>query len=171
MNSCSFLEMTHSTEIALYRRKKMKVISYSFSWPIEMNYFFIQFFSSSMEVTVCVQAHLFSTDLLREGCFSVQRPESFNTNVGPQYQLNDCYRGFLSSINCWSPVSSPDINLPASLLKKISLPLQEVHSGLEWPTEGDWVSCGVLSLAFGFMSRIIILYNVFSVLLIHRSQG
>lgn len=123
MNSCSFLEMTHSTEIALYRRKKVKVIPYSFSWPIEMNYFFIQFFSSNGGYRVflskaCVEAHLISTDLLREGCFSVLRPGSFNTNVGLQCQLNNCYRGFLSSINCWSPVSSPVLtSLPACLRK------------------------------------------------------
>lgn len=123
MNSCSFLEMTHSTEIALYRRKKAKVILYSFSWPIEMNYFFIQFFSSNGGYRVflskaCVEAHLISTDLLREGCFSVLRPGSFNTNVGLQCQLNNCYRGFLSSINCWSPVSSPVLtSLPACLRK------------------------------------------------------
>lgn len=119
----------------------------------------------------CVKPHLITTDLLREGCFSVQRPERFDTNVGSQCQLNNCCRGFLSSIKCRSPVSSPGIHLPATLPKKISLPLEEVHSGLEWPVEVDWVLCDVLSLAFGFMSRIIILYNVCSVLLTHRSQG
>lgn len=155
----------------------MKVIFYSFSWPIKTNLFLFSFFLFQYGgywvflSKRCVQAHLIITDLLREGCFSVQRPGRFDTNVGPQCQLNECCRGFLSSNKCWSPVSSPGINLPATLLKKISLPLEEVHSGLEWTTGGDWVSCGVLSLAFGFMSSIIILYNVCSVLLTHGSQG
>lgn len=57
----------------------------------------------------------------------MQRLGRFDANVGPQCQLKNCCRGFLSSIKYWSA----GINLPATLLKKISLPLEEVHSVLE----------------------------------------
>lgn len=62
-----------------------------------MNYLFIQFFPSYMEVTEvfllkgCTHAHLISTHLLVEGCFSTQRPGRFNKNVSPESQLNNCY--------------------------------------------------------------------------------
>lgn len=141
------------------------------------NSLLIQFLPSCTEVTEvvllkdCACAHLISTHLLVKGYFSVQRPGRFNKNVSPQCQLNNFYWVFLCSSDCWSPVSNPDVCIPASLPKQISLSLEEMHPGFEWPIVRDWISCGALSLAFGFMSGFIILYNVCCVLLIHISQG
>lgn len=128
MNCCSFLEITHSTEIAVSQKKAGE----SNILQLFMAYIETIFFNSVFLLQyggywvflskVCVQAHLITTDLLREGCFSVQRPGRFDTtvdtNIGPQCELNNCYRGFLSSFKCWSPFSSPGINsLPPCLIK------------------------------------------------------